>query len=91
MSEADSVHLDVCELAERLPGRRAVVVEGAKDHLTLLLGGHVAGEQDAGLLEEKGNAAVGVSWGIDDARAQALKVFACCGIGARVPRQRVSR
>jgi hypothetical protein len=88
MSEADSVHIDVCELAERLPGRRAVVVEGAKDHLTLLLGGHVAGEQDAGLLEEKGNA---VSWGRDDARAQALKMFACCGIGARVPRQRLSR
>lgn len=69
MSEADRVHLDVGELAERLPGRRAVVVEGSKDYLTLLLGGHVAGKQDAGLLEEKGNAAVGMSRGVDDARA----------------------
>ena len=71
MSEADSVHLDVCELAERLPGCRAVVVEGAEDYLTLLVGGGVAGEQDAGLLEEEGDAAVGVSRGVDDAGAQA--------------------
>jgi hypothetical protein len=42
---------------------RAVVVEGAKDYLTLLLGGHVASKQDVGLLEEEGNAAVGVSRG----------------------------
>ena len=69
MSEADSVHLDVCELAERVPGRGPVVVEGAEDYLTLLLGGYVAGEQDAGLLEEEGNAAVGVSRGVDDARS----------------------
>jgi hypothetical protein len=76
MSEADSVHyLDVCELAERLPGCTAIVVEGPEDHLTLMLGGDVAGEQDAGLLEEKGNAAVGVSRGVDDARAQAFEVF----------------
>ncbi len=43
MSEADGIHVDVSELAERLPGRRAVVVEGSKDYLTLLLGGQVAG------------------------------------------------
>jgi hypothetical protein len=75
MSETDSVHLDVCELAERLPGRRAVVVEGAEEHLTLLFGGHVAGKQDAGLPEEEGDAAVGVSRGVDDARAQGFEVL----------------
>ena len=73
MPETDSVHVDVGELAERLPGGRAVVVEGPEDYLTLLVGGDVAGEQDAGLLEEKGDAAVGVPGRVDDARAQGVE------------------
>lgn len=75
MPEADRFHLDVRELAERLPGGRAVAVERAEDDLILLAGGDVAGEQDAGLGEEERDAAVGVPRGVDDAGAQIGQVL----------------
>jgi hypothetical protein len=56
VAEAHGVDVYVGEPSEGLAGLSSVVVEGAEDDVALLLSGHVAGEQRAGLVEVQGDA-----------------------------------
>ncbi len=70
MAEADDVGVEAIEAAERTVRESTVAVEGPEDHLSLVLGGDVAGEQDPELGEVQRDAAVGVAGGGSDSRSE---------------------